>query len=359
MGLSQSILWARLIRQYLALRKKELLQQAVETAEQAGEMDIAKFLRAFQAQDIETMDRMAPALHHSLRESGREEEAWTVVLVHLDTRAQLVEVFMHFPLEQQMEALEVGLEACEKATAIARTLGDEPCTAFYRAVAGNGYYRARRLEEAEGAFREALEIYRRLAEKEPQVYGPGVATTLNNLGNRLRNLRRFEEAEEAYREALEIRRRLAEQMPQVYEPDVAMTLNNLGNVLGDLRRLEEAEEVFREALGIYWRLADKEPQVYEPYVAMTLNNLGAVLRDLRRFEEAEGAYREALEIRRRLAEKEPQVYEPYVATTLNSLGNVLSDLRRLEEAEGAYKEASEIGHRLADKKPEELSGSAG
>jgi hypothetical protein len=115
MGLSQSILWARANppRLYLALRKKELLQQAVETAEQAGEMDIANLLRAFQAQDIETMDRMAPALHRSLRESGREEEAWTVALVHLDTRALLAEMFMHFPLEQQMEALEVGLEACE------------------------------------------------------------------------------------------------------------------------------------------------------------------------------------------------------------------------------------------------------
>jgi hypothetical protein len=30
----------------------------------------------------------------------------------------------------------------------------------------------RRLEEAEGAFREALGIYRRLADKEPQVWQP-------------------------------------------------------------------------------------------------------------------------------------------------------------------------------------------
>jgi nephrocystin-3 len=91
-----------------------------------------------------------------------------------------------------------------------------------------------------------------------------VATTLNSLGNVLSELRRFEEAEEAYREALEIRRRLAEKEPQVYEPDVAMTLNNLGLVLSDLRRLEEAEGAFREALGIYRRLADKEPQVWQP-----------------------------------------------------------------------------------------------
>jgi tetratricopeptide (TPR) repeat protein len=68
----------------------------------------------------------------------------------------------------------------------------------------------RRFEEAEGAFREALGIYRRLAEEKPQVYEPYVAT-LNNLGNVLRDLRRLEEAEGAYREALGIRRRLAEE----------------------------------------------------------------------------------------------------------------------------------------------------
>jgi nephrocystin-3 len=62
---------------------------------------------------------------------------------------------------------------------------------------------------------------------------------------------------EHIREALEIYRRLADKEPQVYEPYVAMTLNNLGNVLDNLRRFEEAEGAYREALGIYRRLADR------------------------------------------------------------------------------------------------------
>ena len=133
-----SLQWARLTRQHLALRKGELLQQAVEKAEQAGETSIANLLRAFQAEDIETVERLAPALHRALRQAGREEEAWTVELVHLDIKARLVKEFMHLPLEQQMEALKVGLKACEQAAAIARALGDEPCIALYRVVAGNG-----------------------------------------------------------------------------------------------------------------------------------------------------------------------------------------------------------------------------
>jgi tetratricopeptide (TPR) repeat protein len=166
-----------------------------------------------------------------------------------------------------------------------------------------------------------------------------VATTLNNLGTVLGDLQRLEAAEEAFREALEIRRRLAAARPEVYAPDVATTLNNLGNVLWGLQRLEAAEESYREALEIRRRLAGARPEVYAPKVATTLNNLGLVLRDLQRPEAAEEACREALDIYRRLAEARPEVYAPYVAGTLNNLGTMLWDLQRLEAAEEAYREA--------------------
>jgi tetratricopeptide (TPR) repeat protein len=87
------------------------------------------------------------------------------------------------------------------------------------------------IEEAVAAYEEALGIRRRLAQQQPQVYAPDVATTLNNLGIALYQLRRLEEAVAAYEEALGIRRRLAQQQPQVYAPDVATTLTNLGNAL--------------------------------------------------------------------------------------------------------------------------------
>jgi CHAT domain-containing protein len=97
--------------------------------------------------------------------------------------------------------------------------------------------------------------------------------TLYNLGIVLKKLKRLEEAEGAYREALGIYRRLADKEPQVYEPDVAMTLNNLGGVLDDLRRFKEAEGAYREALEIYRRLAKFEPQSYESKVKIVLHNL--------------------------------------------------------------------------------------
>ena len=82
-------------------------------------------------------------------------------------------------------------------------------------------------EDALKSFKEALEIYRKLAQANPQTYLPYVAGTLNNLGNLQSDKNEFEDALKSYKEALEIYRKLAQANPQTYLPDVAMTLINL------------------------------------------------------------------------------------------------------------------------------------
>jgi len=216
---------------------------------------------------------------------------------------------------------------------------------------GNLYHNLRKFTEAEESYKEALEIYRKLAEKDPGAYLPDVATTQNNLGALYSDLRKFTEAEELYKEALEIRRKLAEKDPGAYLPDVATTQNNLGNLYSNLRKFTEAEESYKEALEIYRKLAERDPGAYLPDVAMTQNNLGALYSDLRKFTEAEESYKEALEIYRKLAEKDPGAYLPDVATTQNNLGALYSDLRKFTEAEESYKEALEIRRKLAEKDP--------
>jgi len=209
-----------------------------------------------------------------------------------------------------------------------------------------------RFEEAETAYTEALEIRKKLAEKNPDAYNPDVATTQNNLGVLYWNLGRFEEAETAYTEALEIRKKLAKKNPDAYNPDVAMTENNLGNLYRNLGRFREAETAYIEALEIRKKLAQKNPDTYNPEVAQTQNNLGIIYKDLGRFEEAEHTYTEALEIRKKLAEKNPDAYNPDVAQTQNNLGNIYSDAGRFEEAEHTYTEALRIFRELAEKNPE-------
>jgi tetratricopeptide (TPR) repeat protein len=82
----------------------------------------------------------------------------------------------------------------------------------------------------------------------------------------------MEEARNEHAEALKIRRELAHKNPDVYLPDVAQTLNNLGNLDSQQNRMEEARNEYAEALKIPRELAQKNPDL--PGVADTLHNLG-------------------------------------------------------------------------------------
>jgi tetratricopeptide (TPR) repeat protein len=109
-----------------------------------------------------------------------------------------------------------------------------------------------RYEDAETLYREALEIYRRLATQNPSAYEPDVETTFNNLENLLQSTRRYEDAENLYQEVLEIRRRLADQNPGIYELYVATTCKNLALFQFDIKKEKTAAEaLFKEALTIY------------------------------------------------------------------------------------------------------------
>ena len=132
------------------------------------------------------------------------------------------------------------------------------------------------------------------------------APIVGTLGNIYQELKRFSDSERSYNEALELYRELAEKNPETYNPDVAMTLNNLGNLYSDTGKPREAEEAYDEALGIRRELAEKNPETYNPDLAAILNNLGNLYSDTERPREAEEAYDEALELYRELAEKNPE-----------------------------------------------------
>src|SRR3990172_989335 len=174
-------------------------------------------------------------------------------------------------------------------------------------------------EDALKSYKEALEIYRKLAQSNPQTYLPYVATTLNNLGILQKDKNEFEDALKSFKEALEIRRKLAQSNPQIYLPHVAMTLNNLGILQKDKNEFKDALKSFKEALEIRRKLAQSNPQTYLPYVAVTLNNLGNLQKNKNEFEDALNSYNEALKIYRKLAQANPQTYLPNVARTFTNL----------------------------------------
>ena len=101
------------------------------------------------------------------------------------------------------------------------------------------------------AAREAVELYRGLAEASPQAYTPDLAASLNNLANRLSEVGERNEALEAAREAVRLRRALAAASPQAYTPNLAGSLNNLANILSEVGKRHEALETFVEGFDCF------------------------------------------------------------------------------------------------------------
>lgn len=72
--------------------------------------------------------------------------------------------------------------------------------------------------------------------------------TLFNQALLYQNTQRHSQAEKAYGEALSIYRRLAQKNPDSFERNVAATLNNLAYLHGNARCHSQAEGEYEEAL---------------------------------------------------------------------------------------------------------------
>ena len=97
-----------------------------------------------------------------------------------------------------------------------------------------------------------------------------LATSLNNLSNRLAALGRREEALAASQEAVSIRRELAAARPDAFRPDLATSLHNLATALAALGRREEALAASQEAVSIRRELAARWPDTYQHELEQSL-----------------------------------------------------------------------------------------
>ena len=201
-------------------------------------------------------------------------------------------------------------------------------------------------------YEEALVVYRRLAEQNPDDYRDNVALTQNNLAFLQRNLQQLSEAEQNLRDALEILRNLVLTAPEAYQEHLAFTLINLAVLHFSLQRFEEAEQECGEVLETLRRLTAGDSESHDSILASTLSNLAFLHLRMEYVEDAEDEYKKALRIWRNLAAVEPETYEEQVATTLINIANVLWVTGRLEEAVDPYEEAMDILHRLAVENPE-------
>lgn len=207
-------------------------------------------------------------------------------------------------------------------------------------------------EAAYAATHKAVELYRTLRTRNPDVFQRDLAACLNNLGNTLSDLGQRETALVVAQEAVDLRRALAARNPDEFQSDFAASLSNLGNRLSDLGRHEAALAATREALGLYRTLATRSPNVFQPDIARSFNSLGASLNGLGQYEAALAATREAVGLYRRLATRNPDAFQHYLAGSLDNLSIMLSDRGEREAALSAVREAESLYRTLAMRNPD-------
>jgi len=204
--------------------------------------------------------------------------------------------------------------------------------------------------EAEKEYYEALEIYRKLADKDLKNNVSSMVSILNHVANMHLKKDLYAEAEAECLEALALCRRFAKTNPEICNPDLAMLFNTLAEIHIENGHLQEAEAECTEALSIRRRLAVDNPDIYLPKVAIDLNAISKVHMKSARYDKAEADYYEKLLICRKLAEKNPDVYLTDVAEALDSLAGVHEKLGRADDAEKERQEAAEIRKKMSSDK---------
>ncbi|MBK7936626.1 MAG: hypothetical protein IPJ82_05840 [Lewinellaceae bacterium] len=150
------------------------------------------------------------------------------------------------------------------------------------------------------------------------------------------------EAEKAYSEATDIYRRLAQQNPDAFLPELAQSLHDLGSCYVDQEKAGDAEKVYVESVGIYRKLTDKNPEVFLPGLVRSLSRLAGFYLGTKKPESAEKAYTESINICRKLADKNPDVFLPVLAENLVNLAGFYNRIKKTGNAEKTYLEALDV-----------------
>ncbi len=246
-------------------------------------------------------------------------------------------------------------------------------------------------EEALAAHEEARAAFEQLAKDEPaQVeHLANQALCENNIGLLLSRTSRTAEAEKRFRQAIELQRRLVQRndasssharqsvgerplnFPRSgergyegtrelrFRRDLALSYNNLGLLLSEQGRRDEAAEAYQSAVGLHGEivkrssLADAEKdELAGRYLAATHGNIAALEAD-RAPEVARKSYAQALSILHSLVTRHPQQPDLArdLALTCNNLGALQSRLGEHVSAAATYAEAIETIQRLLAASP--------
>jgi serine/threonine-protein kinase len=221
---------------------------------------------------------------------------------------------------------------------------------------------SRRTQEAEAAYRKAVEIQEALVAERPQVLTDRIqlATYLNNLGNLDLGRKRIGQAKEAYGNAVKILEApTAEHSGDESRYLRAVIHGNLGKLDFDAGRTPEAEQSYRQAVAILETLAAEHPEAvrYRRTLASDYQKLGGLLAGKRRWPEAKKAFQRVLTICDTLAEEHPGIpsFRVRLAESMINLGHFHYDRSEYAESEQASVRSVELLKPLVATYPDDLT----
>lgn len=213
---------------------------------------------------------------------------------------------------------------------------------------GRARFAAGRMEEAEGYFRQAAEIFQELGKMRPAEYMPRAAKMMQFLGGTRVKSGRVREGLVDLREAVRIYMRLED--PR-FTPDLVAAMDILGSVCVQTVGGDEAEPIFRSMLPLVAGLAQQDPQRYGEKHADALDKLAGIHLTARRWEEAESHYVQSMEMRKRLRSGWNPEFEANVARQGMGLSVARGMLGKNAAAAEAAQEALEIYEMLSQASP--------
>jgi eukaryotic-like serine/threonine-protein kinase len=216
------------------------------------------------------------------------------------------------------------------------------------------------LDEARMLLEKSLEIDRRLAHDNPEdgFLQHMLARTLTQAGDAAARAGRSEDAQKAYREAVDMRIALVQDHPDVleYRASLATTADNFAVFCYDRGEFDLSQKYFEHALAQSERLVSDYPNQpdYQSSLALALVN-AAVLREAKnQFPLAERWLARAFQIRTKLLHEAPNDADrqEQLASVCLSLGIVETDTRHGEQAGKHLRSSIVVFQRLVKSYPD-------
>jgi tetratricopeptide (TPR) repeat protein/tRNA A-37 threonylcarbamoyl transferase component Bud32 len=216
-----------------------------------------------------------------------------------------------------------------------------------------------KMDKATSAFRQSVEIMKRLADENPVAtdFQSELARSHLEIGNLERQIGKPAEALESYRRALAIRRKLAGAKPAAteFQSELARNYIEIGVLSSMTGKPTEALESYRLGVAILQELVDANPAVtgFRSLLARGRSNIGALMWKADKPTEALESYRQALWLWEKLSEENPAVadFQSFLALTHNNKAMLLLDIAKPAEALIEEEQAQAIFQRLADLYP--------